>query len=167
MEQRTLIKELRNGATISEVCTKHNISFEYLFGILKKNRIPLRKRDEINENIYQVGKRWEIRKNVNGKMCIFGSYLDFEEARSVRNTLKKMGWNVNPLDYLGDMYIHKTNKKWTVSKTSGRRLTTVYGRYETKDDARKVRDCLARLNWDKDCLDLICRHTGVRRVNGN
>lgn len=152
--------ELKNGMTIDEVCRKYRISFIDLINTLKYNKTTVD-----YQHIFKNGSRYIIQKSIDGKSKVYGSYFQLEDALDVRDQLIKLDWKVDEKEYLGDMYITKTLKgDFRVAKNFGKCKTIVYGIYEKLDDARRVRDCLVRMDWDKDYLPLILKRLGVVRV---
>ena len=84
--------------------------------------------------------------------------MNFTEACKVKEELKELNWDADPLDYLGDKYIGKAHDgKYTIMKKGENNFPVYYGRYKSLEFARTVRDCLVRFNWDKDYLPLILR----------
>ena len=154
--------ELRNGMTINKVCKKYRITFAELFKILNKPEYT-HYQNQISKYVYKVGNRYIIQKSVANRQTKFGSWIKLEEALKIRDELEEKNWEVDPLDYLGDKYISMKDNHYKITKSFGR-FTKSYGTYRTLDDARKVRDCLARLDWDKDYLDLILKRLGVERL---
>ena len=153
---------LRNGLTIDEVCEKYKVSFKDLFKICNKKKItPF---NQVSDYVYRFGTRYIIQKSIDNRQTKFGSWIKLEEALKIRDELKEKNWEVDPLDYLGDKYISMRDNHYKITKSFGRFNTKSYGTYRTLDDARKVRDCLARLDWDKDYLDLILKRLGVERL---
>ena len=157
-------KDLQKGLTIGEVCEKYKISFEELFARLKN---PPKQKAPTLKCICQVGTRYLIQKNIDGKINRYGSYMSLKEAIQVKNELDELNWEANPQDYNGDMYIHKHAGKYTVNKSNGRNKTIYFGKYHTLEDARRVRDCLVKVNWDKTYLKLILKKLGVEKIGDN
>ena len=160
MDVRT---ELKNGMTIDEACKKYHVTFSELVDSLKNSESYY---TTINYRyISKNNSRYIIQKSINNKSVIFGSYFDLEDAIEVRDQLIKLDWNVDKNDFLGDMYIVKTLKGgFRVVKGRGKYKNAHYGIYESLTDARKVRDCLVRVDWDMDYLPLILKRLGVVRI---
>lgn len=163
-----IIQDLRNGATIHDTCKKYNIQFKDLFKLLYGHpQQQYKPKCEVSNNIYKQNHRYTIKKRINNEIIQFGTYFNLNEAIENRNRLEKLNWQADPMDYLGDMFLSRRGKRYVIQKESSRSKTLYYGLYHTLEDARKVRDCLVKLNWDKDYLPLILRRLGVERIGGN
>ena len=163
------IREDLKRLSIEETCKKYKITFQDLCKIcsssIKKGNH--KQNNSFPKYINPVSARFEVMKCLDGKSVVFGHYMSLEEAIEVRDKLISLGWKANPLDYLGDKYITKTNQKYSITKTFGRNNTIHYGRYNSLEDARKVRDKLVKCNWEKSQLQQICRELGVEKVGDN
>lgn len=152
-------KDLQKGLTIAEVCNKYKMSFKDIFKLIKsQNTEGIYESSE--KNIYRYNNRWTIIRKVNHKKTVFGSYIDFEEAKKVKNELERLNWQVNPEDYMGDKYIHRENRAFRILKYNGKRRVR-YGTYNNLKTARKVRDKLIKCNWNRECLPVIKKELGV------
>lgn len=158
--------DLKNGLSIQEVCEKYSISFNELFKKLKHGQPKIKDKQGfcVSENVYQFGRRYTIQKVLGYKVIQFGSYMDLDEAITVRNELASKNWEADPMDYLGDKHIHQIYNQFRISKSKGRGKTIHFGNYHTLEDARKVRDCMVKLNWDKDYLELVLKRLGVEKI---
>ena len=67
---------------------------------------------------------------------------------------KKTKTNIVNITYTRGVYMIK---KYINSKN------VYYGSYDTLEDANRVKQELIKNNWDKTCLDKICKELGVRR----
>lgn len=152
-------KDLQKGLTIGEVCNKYKMSFKDIFKLIKSQNTE-GKYESSEKNIYRYNNRWTIIRKINHKRTVFGRYIDFEEAKKVKNELERLNWQVNPEDYMGDKYIHKENKAYKIVKHNGER-TVRYGTYHNLKTARKVRDKLIKCNWNREYLPVIKKELGV------
>ena len=89
--------DLRNGLTIAEACTKHNITFKYAVDNMErpytKNRKPNRRSKctstKASLNIYRIGKGgFTIYKSVNSRSQNFGTYRTLEDAVKIAKKAK-------------------------------------------------------------------------------
>lgn len=152
-------KDFQNGLTISEVCNKYKISFKEIFKLIKSQNTQ-GKYESPEKYIYRYNNRWTIMRKINGKKVIFGRYIDFKEAKTVKKELEQLNWQVNPNNYIGDKYIHKENRAYKIVRHMGRK-TVRYGTYHDLKTARKVRDMLMEYNWNKKYLPVIKKKLGV------
>ena len=152
-------KDLQKGLTITEVCRKYQISFKELFKFIKKQK-QRRNYKSPEKHIFRYNNRWAIIKKINQKRIVYGTYINVNEAKKVKNELEQLNWQVNPNDYKGDLYIQKEHNAYKITKSQGKK-TIRYGTYKDLETARKVRDMLIKCNWNKDYLPLIKKELGV------
>lgn len=93
--------DLKNGLSLEEALLKHNISFKeavesvprvYTFGKRKK------KVKQAEKYIQQRGRNFYLRKTVNGKTKMFGTYYSLEDAIKVREHCEEFGWKQRSID---------------------------------------------------------------------
>lgn len=63
-------------------------------------------------------------------------------------------------------YITKAGQKYAIKKTINCK-SEYFGIYSNIEETRKVRDMLEKCNWDKNCLDAICKELGVEKSGNN
>lgn len=111
IDKDTLRKDLMN-LPLEEALTKHNVSFEEAFKVFHKHeKQPYRRRYSPRKPLsrrsvdFYIFKRkgsykdsYTIRKEVNGKVTIFGTYRSLEDAIKVRNVLMEEGWVQSNVD---------------------------------------------------------------------
>ena len=94
--------DLRNGLTIAEACTKHNITFKYAVDNMERQHKPKRrvrgKSRRESEHIYRNGENYTIYKSINSRSYNFGTYRTVEDAIKVRNYFYEHGWDRKELD---------------------------------------------------------------------
>ena len=97
-------KDLQNGLTIDEACSKHDVNFgEAVLGLN-----PLQKKKKRNgrkmvcstpaKYIFQRDDTFTVRKNVKRKTMVFGTYSSLEDAVKVRDELIRIGWKQRSVD---------------------------------------------------------------------
>jgi hypothetical protein len=95
-------KDLQQGMTIHDALTKHGITFQDAFQQLHKyKRTPEKKtytQIGVSQYILTVDNRYAIRKNINGKTRMFGTYDCLEDAVLVRDELIRDGWHQTHVD---------------------------------------------------------------------
>ena len=115
--KKELVEDMRSHMTIEEVLQKHNLSLKECCDLLyyKTNNRKNRKRKyrETGEPyIRQDGKRFHIRKKINGRAVSFGGYNSLEDAVKVRDYLMEHGWYRNRLkSTLKTLGVHGRVKK--------------------------------------------------------
>lgn len=159
MYKENIQHELQQGSSIEYICTKYNLTFKELVDLFICGMIY----HKISENIYKNGQKYRIQQTINGKSIVFGSYFNLKEALEVRDEIKRKNWNVDLTEYLGDTYILKRSWGYVIQKEYNQKLT-YYGAYRTVNDARRVRDMLVKYNWNKKCLNEICKKIGVEKL---
>lgn len=100
-------KDMRSGMPLEDVLKKHNVSFNTAWGIMSRNNDPRRvkkkkkkksRRTKTNRKyVSKMGKKYYVRKRVNRKVQVFGSYKTLKDAIKVRDCLIEEGWNKNKL----------------------------------------------------------------------
>lgn len=158
-------KDFQKGLTIKEVCNKYKMSFKDIVKLIRSQN-PQGTYESSEKYIYKYNNRWTIIRKINQKRTVFGSYIDFKEAKKVKNELEQLNWQVNPQDYLGDRYIHKEHKAYKIIKHNGKKSIR-YGTYHDLKTARKVRDMLIECNWNKENLPKIKKELGVDTHGNN
>lgn len=114
-------KDLRDGMSISDACEKHEVNWGYAFENMRRMeamvkaktqsfkstsrvRGSARKRKSkikvLNPSryIFQRNNTFAVRKSVNGKTKIFGTYNSLDDACKVRDELERVGWNQRRVD---------------------------------------------------------------------
>ena len=158
MNHEDIMKDLRNGKTINEVCHENNITLKELFKLIRKphNR-------KLPKHIYKIGGRYLIRKHKHGKTENYGSFRNLNKAIEIRNKLIENDWNLQPQEYMGLMYIQPDNNGWKIQKVINKSVKHIVG-FKTLEEAIQVRDMLVKFNWDLDYLELICKQLGVEKI---
>ncbi len=94
-------QDLQAGMTISEACTKHNITLHEAFQQIRNRNYEKKNRRYWGGKETSTGQTYIsrtskgtyfIRKTVNGKYRHFGTYRTLEDAVLVRDYLIKHGW---------------------------------------------------------------------------
>ena len=104
MNLHLIREDLLNGMSIEDVCTKHKTNLKDLFttfhGYQRKqtNRINRRNTKRPNRYIFIRNDTYAVRKKINGKTRIFGTYNSLEDAKMVRDTLEDEGWKQRSVD---------------------------------------------------------------------
>ena len=96
-------KDLRNGMSIETVCNKYNITFKKLcetFHGYKRKPQKNHKTTTPAKYIAHINNRYTIRKNINSKTRIFGTYDRLEDAIIMRDALEEDGWHQTHVDKL-------------------------------------------------------------------
>lgn len=108
IDKDTLRKDLMN-LPLEEALTKHNVSFEEAFKVFHKHekqpytrrryspRKPLSRRS-VDFYIFKRKDSYTIRKDVKGKVTVFGTYHSLEDAVKVRDVLMEEGWIQSNVD---------------------------------------------------------------------
>ena len=99
-------KDLQNGLSIDEACSKHDVSFgEAVLGFnhLQKRNKSKKKGKKVkcstpSKYIFQRDDRFTIRKTIKSKTMIFGTYNSLEDAIRVRDELINIGWKQRSVD---------------------------------------------------------------------
>ena len=100
MDKEQIQRELRNGVSIAEVCTRHNVSLLALFEELKAEQEYTYSPQAMYSN---TGEIYIYRKR-NGFYCIrkggghYGHYKSMSEAKMVRDYFMYNGWRKHRLD---------------------------------------------------------------------
>ena len=102
IDKDTLRKDLMN-LPLEEALTKHNVSFEEAFKVFHKHEkqpynIKQSRRRSVDFYIFNRKDSYTIRKDVKGKVTIFGTYHSLEDAIKVRNVLMEEGWVQSNVD---------------------------------------------------------------------
>lgn len=99
-------KDLQNGLSIEEACSKHDVSFgEAVLGFnpLQKRNKNKKKGKKVkcstpSKYIFQRDDSFTVRKNVKRKTMVFGTYSSLEDAVKVRDELIRIGWKQRSVD---------------------------------------------------------------------
>lgn len=127
-------EDLRKGMTLTEACTKYEVTLEYAFKHMpktitktrktrkkqgrprkfkRKNNIPYQPVKE--KNITQRYGKYFLRKRIRNKERVYGTYETLEDAVKIRDYCNEHGWYVTRIDkyceILGIKRCCKTNKK--------------------------------------------------------
>lgn len=102
MNRYLIRKDLKEGKSIEQVCKDHNITFKNLcdtfHGYL---RTPKKYPTTTPTKYIEVrNNRACVRKNINGKTKIFGTYDRLEDAIQMRDALEKDGWHQTHVDQI-------------------------------------------------------------------
>ena len=102
IDKDTLRKDLMN-LPLEEALTKHNVSFEEAFKVFHKHEkqpynIKQSRRRSVDFYIFNRKDSYTIRKDVNGKVTMFGTYHSLEDAVKVRDVLMEEGWIQSNVD---------------------------------------------------------------------
>ena len=151
--------DLRNGVTIDEVCRKYGLSFKELLSFLRVNSGISNDTRRDYKHIRPKGARFEVFKSINGKQIVFGRFIHYFDAKTLRDKCVEEDWDLS-LVTNGDLYITLRNDRFYIE----RKGKSTYGAYEYLEDARKVRDKLIECNWRKSDLDSICKILGVEQL---
>lgn len=102
-------QDLLDGMTINDACLKHEISFKE--AVMLAHGQPSRKTKKVRHKknhrgvtvspaqyIYIRNNTYAVRKSVNGKMKMFGTYNSMEDAIRMRDALKADGWHQTHVD---------------------------------------------------------------------
>jgi len=99
--------ELKQGATINEVCYKYNITFKYLMehipnaAYLKPHTLKKHKKTDgltVSKNILEKNGKYYLRKTIDKKHRSFGTYNTLEDAQRVRDYCDLHGWKQRYID---------------------------------------------------------------------
>ena len=109
--------------------------------------------DEEDKYIYKVGNKFKIMKSIDGVNTVFGYYDSLEEARKFRDRFESENWVNNlyisgrktPLDNV-NRYIFRNGKRFGIQKSIDG-VNTVFGYYDSLEEARKFRDRFESENW--------------------
>ena len=96
-------KDLRNGKTIEQVCNTYNITFKKLcetFHGYKRKPQTNKPTTTPTRYISIIHGHHCIRKKINGKTRIFGTYNTLEDAIIIRDALEEDGWHQTHVDQL-------------------------------------------------------------------
>ena len=101
--------------------------------------------------IYCLKEKCKIEKIINKKKEYFGTYDSIEEAKPIRDQLEKHNWNkkyIPQKPQKQDRYIHFHQEKYEIEKII-KNKPIYFGRYDSIEKAREVRDQLEKHNWNK------------------
>ena len=95
MELTLFQQDLRNGMTIKEALQKHKITLKQAMHkaekTYKRPKKP-KKQKNIDRLITHRNNHYYLRKRVNGKQTVFGTYQTLEDAIRMREYCEKHGW---------------------------------------------------------------------------
>lgn len=115
--------DLRQGMTIHEALTKHNITFEQAFTELKKAQNPkiYKKSPKRDPSMKYITKnktdgKYYIRKGIGHKgkkkTLRYGTYRTLEDAKTIRDALIENGWQQRSVDRLcKEHHIYRCDKQ--------------------------------------------------------
>lgn len=97
--------DLRRGISIQEALTRHGLSFRDAFLHLQyKNKPSCNKNGGKNRYLLiRRGRSVQVRKSIDGKQRVFGSYRNIQDARKVRNYLERNDWKCDDLEKLQEL----------------------------------------------------------------
>lgn len=136
--------------TLEEVCSKYKMSFKELVDYANNKA---KNGDESISLIKRIKNRYYIVNSRTDKPKYIGSFLNKNEARQLSrafNILRES--HPNDVKYLGDKWIHKVGNRWKIEKRNSKGAICHFGRFDSQDEARKVRDYLFLNGWDLDVL---------------
>lgn len=126
MNQMTQIQnELKQGATINEVCYKYNMTFKYLLTHIPNanyRKTPKKRKNSqsgvrVSKYIIQQRGRYYLRKSIEGKYRAFGTYTSLEDAKKVRDYCILHGWRQRYIDiYCKKLGVTRVNSSEHVGK---------------------------------------------------
>ena len=102
-------EDLRNGMTINDALIKHNLSLKNAVDFLQYKQQRPKNKIKTSRKYMKCGERYImqrgedsfcIRKNINGKTRMFGTYTSLEDAIRMREALKIDGWHQTHVDSL-------------------------------------------------------------------
>ena len=108
-----LKKDMRSYMTIEEVLQKHSVSFADAVRLCSKTQSrkpngkgkPQRVYERTDaEKIYKYGRKFVIKKKVDGKQRWFGSYKTIEDAVKVRDYMNENGWEHTKVKAIREMF---------------------------------------------------------------
>ena len=149
-------QELSAGKSITEVCEKHNKSFNQLFNLLKKDSLG-----EPERYICKRNHKYYVSKWIDGEHVYFGVHDTLKEAIESRDELIANNWELPFPEYIGSRNIVKRKKGYMIQKRIGKDNKYV-GMFASKNDAIKVRDMLIECGWNFNHLKEICEKTEVK-----
>lgn len=101
-------EDLRAGYGLEEALFKYNLNLKDAFDRLlpaQEKKPPKRKSGYTKRkcipsmlNIYLIGRKYYIKKTINGKTLLFGAYSTLEDAQKVRDHCIKHGWIQKNID---------------------------------------------------------------------
>ena len=99
MDEETIRNQLRNGKTIDEVCTEHQLTFKQLIKIMKTYDNPLRTSGKGMAYLYRMPNgHYTITK----KSTHYGTYKTLRDAQKIRDWMVRHGWSKKQLDLACD-----------------------------------------------------------------
>lgn len=103
--------------------------------------------------ISKVQNGFRVQKRINGKLRVFGYFNTLNEATKARNKFVSENWKNNPYNSYKtsshdeeDKYIYKVGNKFKIMKSIDG-VNTVFGYYDSLEEARKFRDRFESENW--------------------
>ena len=118
MNYKKIQEDLRNGMSITDCCRKYNISFQDLCDRMPKRQKPKTKSNRFTGEKYIQTRdgKYYLRKSVNKKTRMFGTYNSLEDAIKVRDHCIEHGWIQKNIDqYCRELGIKRyTDKKCRV-----------------------------------------------------
>ena len=103
---RAFQQDLRAGMTIEDACREYNITFKQAFehmpAVSERPKKPYKKRhngkSSGERNILQRNKHFYVRKCINKKTLMFGTYSSLEDAIAIRDYCDRYGWKQRKVD---------------------------------------------------------------------
>jgi len=95
--------DLQCGMSIDEACRKHKISFKYACDNIPKIKPkPIRNKGQgtnfAAQYIQERNGKYFLRKQINGKTRMFGTYHCLKDAVRMREYCKEHGWKQKSID---------------------------------------------------------------------
>lgn len=125
-------------------------------------------------NIYKIKNSWAVHREVNKKRINYYTYQTLEEAKSMRDWLRKHDWNREEFEEEYSRrypelpeYIYKTPDGRYMVRKNWKAGPQVYGRYNTLKKAISKRDYLIEHNWNVKIQRVIMEENGEWYVRQN
>lgn len=83
-------EDLKKGMSLEECLNKHNTTLKEVLSTPKKKSVA--------KNIQERNGKFYVRRYINGKTRMFGTYRSLEDAKLVRDYLNKYGWKQKSVD---------------------------------------------------------------------
>jgi len=100
MIPKEITDDLRKGMSIEECLCKHNTNFRELFRVdhMNTGMKPKKSKTHVAKYIQERSGHFYLRKSINGKTRMFGTYKSVEDAILVRDELERIGWKQRKVD---------------------------------------------------------------------
>ena len=96
-------EDLKTGMGLEECLQKHDTNLKEVLGSQpslrgRKKRKKTPKKKSVAKNIQERDGKFYLRKYINGKTRMFGTYKSLEDAKLVRGYLREHGWKQKSVD---------------------------------------------------------------------